>query len=137
MEKNKILKDLKYTLQFKLRPSQIINAGIGVFTLQDIPKDTIIFGGIKKNVFISWEEVEWLDDYVLKHIKSICLFNEKGFYIDDKLSQINSSYYINHSHEPNCHHDLQNDIYYSIRKIKKGEELTCYYLPQERDWNEK
>ena len=33
--------------------------------------------------------------------------------------------------------DLENDIYYSIREIKSGEELTCYYLPKERDWNEK
>ena len=100
-----------------------------MFSLQNIPKDTIIFGKNVKNTFISWEEVSWLDASVVEHIKSICLCTKKGFYIDNKLSQINCSYYINHSHEPNCHHDLQNDIYYSIRDIKKGEELTCYYLP--------
>lgn len=118
-------------------PSQIVNAGIGVFALHDIEKDVVLFGGKKKNIFVLWQEVEWLSLEVVEHLKKICLCDDQGFYIDDKLSQINCSYYINHSHEPNCHHDLENDIYYSIREIKSGEELTCYYLPKERDWNEK
>ena len=120
--------------QFRLMPSKISNAGIGVFALCDIKKDTVLFGGIKKNEYILWKEVDQLHNNVISYIKSICLSDELGFFIDSKLSDINCSYYINHSSTPNCHHDSRNDVYYAIKDIKQDEELTCYYLPSERDW---
>ena len=44
------------------------------------------------------------------------------------------SYYINHSETPNLWHDKDADIFYADRNIKEGEELTCFYPVEERDW---
>jgi SET domain-containing protein len=107
-----------------------------VFALQNIKKDTILFSSNGKNIFISWKEVPTMKPGVKDSILSLCLSDENGFYLNSPFSKINCSYYVNHSSSPNCHHDLNNDIYYAIRDIEEGEELTCYYLPEERDWDE-
>ena len=42
-----------------------------------------------------------------------------------------------HSFHENFTPDIWKNVTKELEQIKKGEELTCYYLPQERDWNEK
>ena len=136
MLKEKILKDLKLTHQFKLKPSKINKAGVGVFSLTEIKKDTVILNNKYKNdIHISWNSVSFLDNNVLNHIKSMCHTDKDGFYIDDLVSNLNCSYYVNHSEMPNAHYDPISDCFYAIRDIKVDEEITCYYLPNERDWS--
>ena len=128
-----IIQNLKLP-QCKLGVSQIPNAGIGVFSLSEIPKDYPIFGPRQKNYFLRWEELSDVSDAVLDYIKSICHSNEEGFFIDSFLDQIDISFYVNHSDSPNLIHDENADVYFAARNIKAGEELTVFYPLEERDW---
>jgi hypothetical protein len=128
-----IIQNLKLP-QCKLGVSKIPNAGIGVFSLSEIPKDYPIFGPRQKNYFIRWEELSDVSENVLRYIKRICHSNEEGFFIDSFLDQIDISFYVNHSDSPNLLHDENADVYYTARKIEIGEELTLLYPLDERDW---
>jgi len=128
-----IIQNLKLP-QCKLGVSKIPNAGIGVFSLSEIPKDYPIFGPRQKNYFIRWEELSDVSENVLRYIKYICHSNEEGFFIDSFLDQIDISFYVNHSDSPNLLHDENADVYYTARKIEIGEELTLLYPEDERDW---
>ena len=128
-----IIQNLKLP-QCKLGVSKIPNAGIGVFSLSEIPKDYPIFGPRQKNYFIRWEELSDVSENVLRYIKCICHSNEEGFFIDSFLDQIDISFYVNHSDSPNLLHDENADVYYTARKIEIGEELTLLYPLDERDW---
>jgi SET domain-containing protein len=128
-----IIQNLKLP-QCKLGVSKIPNAGIGVFSLSEIPKDYPIFGPRQKNYFIRWEELSDVSENVLRYIKCICHSNEEGFFIDSFLDQIDISFYVNHSDSPNLLHDENADVYYTARKIEIGEELTLLYPEDERDW---
>ena len=47
--------------------------GVGVFSLTEIKKDTVILNNKYKNdIHISWNSVSFLDNNVLNHIKSMC-----------------------------------------------------------------
>jgi hypothetical protein len=128
-----IIQNLKLP-QCKLGVSKIPNAGLGVFSLSEIPKDYPIFGPRQKNYFIRWEELSDVSENVLRYIKCICHSNEEGFFIDSFLDQIDISFYVNHSDSPNLLHDENADVYYTARKIEIGEELTLLYPLDERDW---
>lgn len=128
-----IIQNLKLP-QCKLGVSKIPNAGLGVFSLSEIPKDYPIFGPRQKNYFIRWEELSDVSENVLRYIKCICHSNEEGFFIDSFLDQIDISFYVNHSDSPNLLHDENADVYYTARKIEIGEELTLLYPEDERDW---
>jgi SET domain-containing protein len=116
-----------------MAPSKIANAGVGVFALTFIPKNTVIFQ-TQKNQFIQWIELIDMEKEVIAHIKSICNHDKYGFWIDCEINKITPAYYVNHSDDPNLYHDLSKDQYFSIRNIEIGEELTCKYLPEEIDW---
>jgi hypothetical protein len=117
----------------KLVPSSIAGAGVGAVTLTAIGRDQIVFAP-RGNCFIYWGEVAGADDTVLDYIKKICHHNKHGFWIDRYINDIGASYFVNHSMEPNLVHDRVDDIYYAIRDIQVGEELTCTYEPEEIDW---
>lgn len=126
-----ILQAFKEDPIVKLKPSTIHKGGVGVFAVTNIAKDTLIFKP-KRNYTIPWIAIPFI---AIPYLKSICNFTNEGVIIDRPPNDINASYYVNHSDNPNLHHDLELDEYWSIRNIQPGEELTCYYLPKERDWN--
>jgi len=131
--KNKILHQILWGVVVKLAPSRIPNAGVGVVTLTTIEKGEIVFKP-KNNIFISWEELSNVESGIFEHIKKTCNNNQYGFWIDCAVNDISASYFVNHSEDPNLYHDLDTDIYYAIKNITKGEELTCKYLQKEIDW---
>ena len=126
-----ILQAFKEDPIVRLKPSTIHKGGVGVFAVTNIAKDTLIFKP-KRNYIIPWNAIPFI---AIPYLKSICNFTNEGVIIDRPPNDINASYYVNHSDNPNLHHDLELDEYWSIRNIQPGEELTCYYLPKERDWN--
>ena len=120
--------------QCKLAPSKIPNAGVGIFALTSIPEGYPIFGPKGFSHFISWEEIETVPFKVKEHIRQICHCNASGFWLDGHLDKIDMSYYVNHSENPNIWHDKEADVFYTDRRIEAGEELTCLYPYEERDW---
>ena len=125
------IKDLKTCL----KPSTIPGAGVGVFSLVDIPKDTLIFDVNRSDdFFFKMSEIENLPSNIKDYILGMTDGTEEGFYLDVPAFKIYTAYYINHSFEPNVFWDRRNDELFSIKDIKSGEELTTYYRPDERDF---
>lgn len=120
------------TLYTYLAPSKICD-GVGVFSLVDIPKDTIIFpeskGPIDRKVL--WTEV---DSSAHKQLRSLCQHDDEGFYIDCDINRIDIAYYVNHSRTPNVYFDKSTYDLFAMDDIRAKEELTQFYPPYERDW---
>lgn len=118
-----------------LKPSTIPGAGVGVFALIDIPKDTLIFDVERgDDHFIKNFEIEDLPDNIQNYILGMTDGIEEGFYLDVPAFKIYTAYYVNHSSEPNIFWDRRTDELFSIKDIPYGEELTTYYKPIERDF---
>lgn len=126
-----ILRAFKEEPIVRLKPSTIDKDGVGVFAVTNIAKDTLVFKP-KRNYILPWDVIPFIS---LSYFKSICHTNESGIIIDRPPNDINASYFVNHSNNPNLHHDSETDEYWTIKDIVPGEELTCYYLLKERDWN--
>ena len=103
---------------------------MGVFSLCDIPKDTIIWKEKQKVVKVSWDKIP---DEISDYVCSMTWNDDDGFYLDCDLDRMYQAYYVNHSDNPNV--DVyDNQWYITIRDIKKGEELLYRYSEDEKDW---
>lgn len=136
------IKRLIYEQQTKLAPSNIPGAGIGVFAIVDIPKDTLIKGcrefqkflGREEEHYFDWDEFKDLDPRIKNYVWSMTDgFNTK-FCIDAPLFMLYQGYYINHSDKPNCFWDRRTGDIFTQVNITAGQELTMYYMPTERDF---
>jgi hypothetical protein len=128
--------------QTRLAPSKIPGAGVGVFALVDIPKDTLILGcrdfknfiGQSEGFLFEWNEFSDLDDRIKKYLHGMTDGHDEQFYIDAPPFMFYQGYYINHSLTPNCFWDRRTSDIFSQVDIEEGEELTMYYMPSERDF---
>lgn len=117
------------TLYTYLAPSKVCD-GVGVFSLCDIPKSTMIWKKRQKATKILWNQIpEWMQD----NIASLTWCDNKGFWIDCDLDRIYQAYYVNHSDNPNIGID-DDEFYIAIQDIKKDEELLYRYSQLERTW---
>jgi len=136
------VKKLIYEQQTKLAPSKITGAGVGVFALVDIPKDTIIKGcksfmefvGKEDEYLFDWKEFDDLDDRIKTYLWGMTDGYDNKFYIDAPPFMFYQGYYINHSSTPNCFWNRRTGDIYSQVQIHEGEELTMYYMTSERDF---
>lgn len=136
------VKKLIYEQQTKLAPSKITGAGVGVFALVDIPKDTIIKGCKSFMEFVrkedeylfDWNEFDDLDDRIKTYLWGMTDGYDNKFYIDAAPFMFYQGYYINHSSTPNCFWNRRTGDIYSQVQIHEGEELTMYYMTSERDF---
>ena len=118
------------TLYTYLAPSKVCD-GVGVFSLVDIPKGTIIFE-VNKKVKISWNSIP---KNIYKKVKSITSNDNRGFWIDCDLNKTYGAYYINHTDQnENVRYDYENSYWYAKRDILKDEELLNIYEEDEKDW---
>lgn len=132
--RDQILNSIR-TLKTCLKPSTIPGAGVGVFSLVDIPKDTLIFDVNRDDdYFFKYSEIEHLPPSVKDYILGMTDGVEEGFFLDVPAFKIYTAYYVNHSYKPNVFWDRRTDEIFSIRDIKMGEELTTYYKPCERNF---
>lgn len=127
MTKPGILKLLKNTY-CRLKASKI--AGVGVFAIRDIPKDTNPFMGMRQDYWQKFHRDE------LKDLHPAVLEMIKDFFVEEKndivfippygLNGIDISFFINSSKKPNL--KTKNGFtFLTARKIKAGEELTADY----------
>lgn len=112
-----------------LAPSKVCS-GVGVFSLVDIPKGTIIFKSNKK-IKIFWHLIS---DDIYDRVKSITLNDDEGFWIDCDLNKTYGSYYINHTlYNENVKYNYEDGSWYSSRDIFKDEELLNTYQQEEME----
>ncbi len=97
--------------------------GLGVFTPQPIPRNTIIW---EFNASIDWRldprMIEAFPEPYRSAYRSWCYLEEDGMLV---LCGDNARF-MNHSFEPNCD-DATGPHTVTLRDIDAGEELTCDY----------
>lgn len=131
-KKKNLVENLKNTY-CRLKPSKI--QGIGVFAIRDIPKGKNPFLGIRNCIFFKFkiQEFKKIDKEVLKMIDDFFVIekNKTVQITDNALNGMDISFFVNNSNNPNLKifDDGTNNafIFKTIRKIKKGEELTISY----------
>lgn len=127
-----ILNNLKNTY-CRLKPSKV--EGVGVFAVREIPKGKNPFAGTAEK---KWEKVlisdlKKIDKNVMKMVDDFFVIEKDGsVYIpEDGLNGIDISFFVNNSKKPNLKIVGSGKdealVFKTLRKIKKGEELTISY----------
>jgi SET domain-containing protein len=101
--------------------------GKGVFALQDLAEGETLIEYVGE--VISWDEAQDRHPHDLKDPNHTFYFHVNEDLVIDALFGGNSSRWINHSCNPNCEADEDNDRIFikAIRNIKAGEELNYDY----------
>ncbi len=126
--KKKLLEGLKNTY-CRLKPSRI--EGVGVFAIRDIPQNINPFMDEEKPSWIKLreEELKQLPGEVLEMIDSFFVI-ERSKEVEipqNGLNGMDISFFLNHSRNPNMKTGDSGYNFITLRKIKKGEELTVNY----------
>ena len=103
--------------------------GKGMYVLEDVKANTCIWTyKLNNNVF------EYSAEQSILHLEQLPTLEEKQRFLEvtfgkgDKLCLIiDDGKYVNHSETPNCKTDLINGNCYSLRDIKKDEEILEDY----------
>ncbi len=103
---------------FKLKVRRSV-AGLGLYTLEDIPKGACVIEYVGRTLE-KGEEYTITSQYLFEVTKTIT--------IDGKIRS-NTARYINHSHRPNCEVEIYKRRVFVMarRNIKAGEELSYDY----------
>ncbi len=116
---------------WKVKNSKI--HGAGVFALKDIPKNIKIIQYVGEKLSKSEGDkrsAKRLSKYLHSQTDgSVYIFELNSNYDIDGSPKYNKARYINHSCDPNCEVEIMNNEIWisSIKKIKKGEELSYDY----------
>ncbi len=126
--KKEILENLKNTY-CRIKISKI--EGVGIFAIRDIPKNTNPFYGVSNQRWHEFEtsELKNLDKEVLKMIDDFWIIEKNGTICIPEigLNGMDVSYFLNNSEKPNIKTIDDGINFVTMRKIKKGEELTSSY----------
>jgi SET domain-containing protein len=101
--------------------------GKGVFALQDLAEGETLFEYVGE--IISWDEAQDRHPHDPSDPNHTFYFHVNEDKVIDALHGGNSSRWINHSCNPNCEADEENDRIFikALRNIKAGEELNYDY----------
>ncbi len=125
---DKIIRNLKNTY-CRIQPSKI--HGIGVFAIRDIPKNTNPFKGFERQKWaeININKLKNVDKNVLKMIDDFYVIEKDGTVEVNEtgLNGMNISYLPNTSSNPNAKRINGGHDTITLKKIKKGEEITVDY----------
>jgi len=128
VSKQKVINSLKNTY-CRLKASKI--EGVGVFAIRDIPKGENPFYGIKKQKWVKFNisDLEKIDKEIMPLIDSFFVIKKNGtVYISESgLNGMDISYFLNDSKKPNLKTTDDGTNFKTLKKIKKGEELTVAY----------
>jgi SET domain-containing protein len=131
MTKKEIVTSIHNDCNVRLQPSKVCD-GVGVFAITLIKSGTHLFKDVMPdNIHIPFEELNDIKPNILTYLKSMCNCDTTGLYLSRTVNNINISYFINHSDEPNVEHDLTLDVYHTIKDIQPGDELLCRYTNAE------
>jgi len=134
--KNNVIKNLKNTY-CRIGRSKI--EGIGVIAIRDIPKDTNPFQGIREQRWYELKkpDLKKLNKEILKMINDFFVIEKNGKALIPRygLNGMDISFFLNHSENPNVKRTDNGYIFLTLKKIKKGQELTVSYATY--DWKYK
>ena len=131
MTADDFIEDLEDNIYCRLQPSSV--HGVGVFAIRDIPKGINMFGGCKK---VRWSKVplkkvfskNTISDGVKELVKDLYVIDDDMVYFPDHgLNDVNISYFVNNSDNPNVNAIAGGEEFIANRDIKKGEELFVDY----------
>lgn len=111
-----------------LKPSGI--HGIGVFAIRTIPEGckTLFSSDPGEWITLSKMEFESLPTHAKILIENYCLFDLDHYYVPAHgFKQMDLSFFLNHSDQPNLRSVLDGAYFETIREIQEGEELTLDY----------
>jgi hypothetical protein len=115
----------------RLAPSRISGAGVGVFAIRKIEKDTDIFNGeYDKIKWINVKELGSLTGEIRKLYDDFCVIKDNGklYGCPESFNQLIPCWYLNSSDNPNVRCDEKAEYkFYALRDINEGEELTVDY----------
>ena len=128
----KFINNLKNTY-CRIKSSKI--NGVGVFAIREIPKNKDPFLGSGQQKWYKIEEKDYkkMDKEVIKMIDDFFVIEkDKSVYVPEAgLNGIDISYFLNDSKKPNLkivgNGKTEAIVFKTLRKIKKGEELTVLY----------
>jgi len=127
MNKKKILQQLKDDVYCRVMPSKI--AGVGVFAIRNIPKGVDPFKEKDtKYIPIKERELENVDNGVKDYVKELFVFSDGCYWLPKQgIQTLCITHFLNHSNNPNLTTSENADIFFAIRDIQQGEELTVDY----------
>ena len=126
--KKKILKNLANTY-CRIKFSRL--SGVGVFAIRDISSGINPFTGAKNQKWIKFRvsELKGLDGEIFRMVDDFFVIEEDStIYIPETgLNGIDISFFVNHSKNHNLKYLENSQNFMTIKKIKKGQELTADY----------
>ncbi|HEX4608062.1 MAG TPA: SET domain-containing protein [Urbifossiella sp.] len=112
---------------FRLKPSAIPGAGVGVFATADIPAGTVLRELFADDDvrFLSWVDFAALEAPAeLK--ENFPVRYDDGCYLPQDFNRMSVGWFLNDSRDPNLGHD-PDYVYSALRDIRTGEELLIDY----------
>ncbi len=127
MKKKHVLSQLESDVYCQLKPSEI--GGVGVFALRDIPKGINPFKEKDTKYFPVREEyIEGLDSNVRDYVKKLFVYSDGKYWLPKHgVQTLCITHYLNHSKNPNLTTNSNCDVFFTIKDVKRGEELTINY----------
>ena len=112
----------------EIKPSLMLLGEVGLFARRDLEKGQIIGESelMGESLFIPWSDLNKFDLITQNTINSFCLGNKDGFSTLNNLNYMSLPWFMNHSCDGNVGFD-KNDNFITLRKIKKGDELSWDY----------
>ena len=112
----------------RLKPSNIKGAGVGVFAIENIPIGIDPFPGCETKLNnLSKEAYNNLTEDKKRMVRDFCYYSSGNWRVPNNFNQLDISWYVNSSQNPNLEFDNQTGKYKTLKEIKSGEELTYYY----------
>ena len=132
MNKRQILRQLRNNVYCRIAPSKVVEGGVGVLAIREIPERTNPFVGCddSRYVKISRQELRGgkINPEVVRCVTDMCVFDGKNFLVSSRgIQSIDISYYLNHSSDPNMVAVDRGLVFLTNRIILPGQELTVDY----------
>jgi uncharacterized protein len=110
-------------IKINIAPQETAEDYLGLFALESIEEDTIVWEGNDNNfVEVTGYSYELLDPMGRSFIDMYC-----SHITDDWYCRMDDSRFINHSDTPNLRFDMSTKTMVALRDIDEGEELTLDY----------
>lgn len=135
MDKAQLLKHLKEDVYCRMKQSGV--HGVGVFAIRNIPAGTKVFKGAKRSAFIeiTQDEIHDLHPEVKAMLNDFfAVYDNKMYVPEGGLTNIDISFYLNHSEHPNVRFDEAEEEFIALRDIAEGEELLADYSSFDEGW---